>query len=154
MFNMNTLESFDHWAITHIRKLVIPFARVSLFVVYFWFGILKLVGSSPANPLVAGLLERTMPFITFDHFIIFLGSVEILIAVAFLVPSFERWAIALLIPHLITTFMPLVLLPAMAWQGPFIPTLEGQYIIKNLLIIASALAVAASLRTQQEKHYI
>lgn len=148
---MASLESFDHWIIASARRIAIPFARLALFVVYFWFGILKLVDSSPANPLVSALLHQTMPFVTFEHFIIFLGCVEIIIGIAFLIPGLERLAIALLVPHMITTFMPLVLLPAIAWQAPFIPTLEGQYMIKNLLIIGLALCIAAQLVSMREK---
>lgn len=139
------LLHFDKTFIGFLKRGSEPLARIALFVVFFWFGILKLFGASPANPLVTSLLERTLPFITFDHFIILFGAYEMFIGILFLIPRAERAAIALLIPHMITTIMPLILLPAVTWQTWFVPTLEGQYIIKNLVIIALAVSIGARL---------
>lgn len=123
----------------YLQKMCIPFARFALFTVFFWFGMLKIVGSSPANPIVANLLEKTLPFITFDQFIIAFGLFEILIGLLFLFKRLVWFATLLLIPHIITTILPLIILPNITWQGFLTPTLEGQYIIKNILIIALAL---------------
>ncbi len=122
-----------------------PLARVAIFTVYFWFGILKLFNYSPANPLVDALLRQTLPFITFDVFIMILGVYEILIAIVFLIPGLERIALPLLVPHLFVTTAPLFLLREITWQAPLIPTIEGQYIIKNILIVATAVGIAAHL---------
>ncbi len=137
--------SIDRRIIYTLRVVSVPMARVSLFVVFFWFGILKMLHTSPANPLVEELLERTLPFISFNEFIIFFSLFEMLIGFVFLVPRWERLAIALLVPHMITTSLPLIFLPAITWQGYLTPTLEGQYIIKNLVIIALVLGLAARL---------
>ncbi len=134
------------------QSKVILFARIALFIVFFWFGALKLFGDSPANPLVAGLLEKTLPFITFNTFIFLFGIYEMIIGVVFLIPGLEKVAIALLVPHMLTTFMPLVLLPSVTWQGPFVPTLEGQYIIKNFVIIALALSLITHVRFEKARH--
>ncbi len=140
------LESVDQVFLRIVAICNLPLARLALFVVYFWFGLLKLVAESPANPLIDALLQRTLPFITFNQFIVLFGVYEMIIGIAFLIPRLERLAILLLIPHMIMTFMPLILLPQIAWQAPFVPTLEGQYIIKNLLIIALAFSIATHLR--------
>lgn len=121
-----------------IGKISLPFSRISLFIIFFWFGLLKIISTSAANPLVESLLNKTLPFIGFDQFIIFLGIWEMIIGIAFLIPRKEKIAIAILIPHMATTFMPLILLPQIAWQSFLVPTLEGQYMIKNLLIISLA----------------
>lgn len=139
------LDWFDARAINLIRKIALPMARIALFVVFFWFGLLKIFGNSPAETLVAGLLEATMPFIPFSKFIFWFGFYEMLIGISFLIPRLERIAIALLIPHMITTFMPLVLLPEISWFGFLVPTLIGQYIIKNIVIIALAMGIATTL---------
>jgi uncharacterized membrane protein YkgB len=139
------LEKFDAWFIHSLRKLSMPFARFALFIVFFWFGILKIIGSSPANPMVADLLHATMPFMTWDVFIILFSIYEMIIGIAFIIPKFERLALALLIPHMIMTALPLIFLSDMTWQGLLTPTLEGQYIIKNLVIIATAMGIAAHL---------
>jgi uncharacterized membrane protein YphA (DoxX/SURF4 family) len=139
------LEKIDDHVIHALRKASIPAARFALFVVFFWFGILKLFGTSPANPLVSSLLESTLPFMTFDTFIIFFAIYEMIIGVAFLIPRLERLAIALLVPHMIMTVLPLFLLTTITWQSSMVPTLEGQYIIKNLVIVALAIGIAAHL---------
>lgn len=117
------------------------FGRLALFVVYFWFGVLKVVTESPANPLVEALLKTTPPFVTFSHFIVGFGILEMVIGVLFLFPQLTKWAVGTLLLHVATTVMPLFLLPSIAWQAWFVPTLEGQYIVKNLIIIALALSL-------------
>lgn len=145
------LEQFDAWFIHLLRKLSMPFARIALFIVFFWFGILKIIGTSPANPMVADLMQATLPFMTWETFIILFSLYEMLIGISFLIPRLSRLAIALLIPHMIMTCLPLIFLPAITWQGFLTPTLEGQYIIKNLVIIALAMGVAAHLHPMRKK---
>lgn len=116
-------------------------SRTAIFVIYFWFGFLKLFDSSPVNPLVESLLNKTLPYVSFNQFIIFLGIWEMVIGVIFLIPKLEKAAITILAFHMITTFMPLILLPTMAWKSFLIPTLEGQYMIKNLITIALAINI-------------
>lgn len=147
--NNDTLTTLDSTIIKAAQKISLPLARFAIFVVFFWFGILKVLGSSPANPLVQSLMEKTIPFMTFGQFIVLFGIYEMIIGIVFLFPSLVRLAIALLVPHMITTVLPLILLPAVTWQGFFVPTLEGQYIIKNIVIIALALAIASHLEPVQ-----
>jgi uncharacterized membrane protein YkgB len=128
------------------RRLGVPLARAAILVVYAWFGALKIFGMSPANPLVQQLLERTLPFISFERFILLLGAYEIAIGIAFAIPGLERLAFALVVPHLFMTAGPLVFLPSVAWQAFLVPTLEGQYIIKNIVLIGAAMVVGATVR--------
>ncbi|MEK7184512.1 MAG: hypothetical protein AAB683_00030, partial [Patescibacteria group bacterium] len=119
------LEKFDILSIHFIRRISIPFARFALFTVFFWFGILKIFGTSPANPIVMSLLSATIPFLPWNTFIIIFAVYEMIIGIAFIIPKCERLAIALLIPHMIMTLLPLFFLEAMTWQGFLTPTLEG-----------------------------
>lgn len=144
------IPKIDLYIISLLRKYSFPLARVSLFVVFFWFGVLKLAHTSPANPLVEALLSRTLPFLTFQQFIFWFGIYEMCIGIAFLVPKLERLAIALLIPHMVTTVLPLVFLPQITWQSFLTPTLEGQYIIKNCVIVALAFSLAARLQPMKK----
>jgi uncharacterized membrane protein YkgB len=123
-----------------------PVARFGLFVVFFWFGALKVLGLSPASGVVARLFEQTIPFMSFDFFLILFGLFECLIGVLFVIKGLERVVIPLLFIHMITTFGPLVFLPDETWSAFMVPTLEGQYIIKNLVIIATAIGVAAKVK--------
>jgi len=142
------------WFISFVsmKKTILYFSRFSLFVVFFWFGLLKVIGLSPANALVKGLysdtLSKTLTFLPFSQFIIVFGIFEMIIGLLFLIPRFKRLALILLGLHMITTFMPLFLLPKMTWQGFLVPTLEGQYILKNLVIISLALMINSVERSR------
>jgi uncharacterized membrane protein YkgB len=132
-----------------------PAARIGLFVVFFWFGILKVFGLSPAGPLVQALFEHTFLStlfgMSFSTFIVLFGIFEMVIGLLFLIKGCERIVIPLLCIHMVTTFMPLFLIPQETWAGFFVPTLEGQYIIKNFVLIAAAIGIAANLHPLNEK---
>ena len=140
-----TIQKIDLALIRFFRRVSIPAARFGLFVVFFWFGILKVIGLSPASGLVQRLFETTIPFIPFNTFLIGFGLFECLIGILFLIKGAERIVIPLLFIHMITTFGPLVFLPQETWSGFMVPTLEGQYIIKNLVLIAAGIGIAAHL---------
>ena len=139
------ISNIDIHIINFFRRYSLPMARFGLFVIFFWFGSLKVAGLSPATPLVQNLFEHTINFMSFSSFIIIFGLFEMLIGLLFVIKGLERVAIPLLAIHMVTTFMPLFLIPQETWTSTFIPTLEGQYIIKNLVIIATAMSVAAHL---------
>jgi uncharacterized membrane protein YkgB len=142
--NRNRLDAEDS-AFKILRRISMPLARVAFFVVFFWFGILKILELSPAEGVVHTLYENTVPFIPWKVFIFFFGAYECFIGLIFLFPGKEKIALYLLIPHMITTFGPLVILPKLVWKGFMVPNLIGQYIIKNLAIIALGIFVAASV---------
>lgn len=139
------LRNIDIKLIHFYRKVSMPLARFGLFVVFFWFGALKVIGLSPASALVQSLFEQTVPFMSFSTFIFLFGLFECLIGLLFLMRGYERVVIPLLFLHMVATFMPLILLQQETWSGFMVPTLEGQYIIKNLLIISAAIGIAAHL---------
>lgn len=145
-----SLANIDRALINFFRKISGPMARVALFVVFFWFGILKVIGLSPAGIVVANLFHETIPFMNFDVFYLGFGLFECLIGILFLIKGMERVVIPLLFIHMFTTLGPLVMLPGETWQMTMVPTLEGQYIIKNLVIIALAVSIAANLHPMRE----
>ena len=122
-------------------------SKAAISIVYIWFGAVKFFGVSPANVLIEALLQKTMPFFTFDVFIIILAIVEVTIGILFLIPKTERVAIVMLVLHMFTTILPLFLLPEIVWQGFLIPTLEGQYIIKNIVVVALAIGILVDLES-------
>lgn len=138
------LNLWDNTLMPFIGTVYTPFARLSFFILYFWFGILKIFDTSPANPLVAALQEKTLPFLTFEQFIIFFALYEMLIGILFVFPRLTKITYVLFILHMGTTFMPLFLLPEYSWQGFLTPTLEGQYMIKNVVLIALASSILVS----------
>lgn len=139
------LRDLDFQVIHLMRRYSEPVSRAALFIIFFWFGLLKVLGFSPAEGLVRDLLSQTMPFMAPSAFIVFFGLFEMLIGVMFIIKGLERAVIPLLALHMVTTFLPLVLLTPITWLHPLVPTLEGQYIIKNLVIIATAIGIAAHL---------
>lgn len=141
-----SIKQIDLKLIKFFQKISLPLARFGLFLVFFWFGLLKVIGLSPASGLVQRLFEQTIPFLTFQQFIIAFGLFECLIGVLFLIRGLERVVIPLLFLHMVTTVMPLFLLTSETWSDFLVPTLEGQYIIKNILIIATAVGIAANLQ--------
>jgi len=122
--------------------MVRTFSRFAIFVIYAWFGVLKIIGMSPAGPLVTNLLAKTIPWMTASEFILFLGIFEVAIGILFLIPRAKWVAIPLFVIHMIICLGPLILLPEITWQSDLVPTLEGQYIIKNLALIAIVLHLA------------
>lgn len=137
------LRTLDLEIIAWLRRWFLPLARIAIFIVYFYFGILKLLGDSPASPLAHALVNRTIGAAHFDLSFNLLAIYECVVGVLFLIPKATRVVIPLLVIHMLIVCSPLVLVPHEAWVKPFVPTLEGQYIIKNVAIIAVAIGIAA-----------
>lgn len=142
-FGSMTLKNLDLTIIARLRVWALPIARAGVFIVYFYFGVLKLLGQSPASPLAMALTDKTIGLQYFDIAFKTLAVFECLIGILFLIPKATRVVIPLLLLHLLIVCSPLVLVPHLAWVRPLVPTLEGQYIIKNVLLVAIALGVAA-----------
>jgi uncharacterized membrane protein YkgB len=143
-----TLDDLDRRISGVMARAGVPALRVSLAIIFIWFGLLKPLGLSPAGPLVEATVSW-MPFLTPSQWVSVIGWWEVLIGVTFLFRPTLRIAIALLAMQMTGTFLPLVMLPEVAFQAgryPFVPTIEGQYIIKNLLIISAALVVGGTVR--------
>ncbi len=141
----------DHNLIHFFRRISVPTARIALFVVFFWFGFLKLIGLSPAGPLVHALFDQTINFMAFNTFYFLFAAFECLIGILFLIKGAERIVLPLLLFHMGTTVLPLFFLPDSTWQSFMVPTLEGQYIIKNLVIIATAIGLVSHLHPLPRK---
>ena len=138
-----------------IKQTSILLSRIALFVIYFWFGLLKIVGLSPASGMVQELFGKTvahMPVVSSmspSVFVIIFGVFEVIIGILFIIPGKERWALWAFGVHMVTTTLPLFFLQASVWQHIFVPTLEGQYIIKNIALMACATTILASLPLKQ-----
>lgn len=147
---MNSIR-LDHKIIHILREISIPTGRISIFIVYSWFGVLKILGLSPAGGLVHDLFNVTIHFMSFNTFYILFAFFEVIIGIMFLIPKLTRFVFPLLIIHMVCTFLPLIFLPDTAWSGFLVPTLEGQYILKNLIIIALALGIAAHVHPLEHR---
>lgn len=146
---IKSLNSIDRRIAGLMEKYGILLLRISLGVTFLWFGFLKIIGISEANELAT----RTVYWIRPDIFIPILAIWEMLIGICLLVRPWARAAILLLFLQMPGTFLPLILLPETCWiHAPWAPTLEGQYIIKNLVLISAAIVVGGTVRkTSQSK---
>ena len=140
------IERWDYKLIAFFKGTYMPLARIALFVVFFWFGLIKLTGMSPAGELARALTAKTIGVAYFDAMFMAISILECSIGILFLIPRAARLVIPLLLIHMLIVCAPLVLVPEMTWQAFLVPTLEGQYIIKNIIVVALAFAVAASTR--------
>ena len=152
MENIQNLQTiFDRIDIRITRWMArysLDILRFGLGVIFIWFGALKFFpGLSPAEELV----RNTIYFFDPDFFLPILAAWEVLIGIGFLSGFFtnklQRVTILLLFLQLPGTALPLFQLPEVRWSSfPFVLTIEGQYIIKNLVIIGSALVIGATVR--------
>jgi len=127
----------------------VTFLRISLGIVFFWFGVLKFFPhASPAEELAG----KTIAVLTFGHVqpnisLPILATWECLIGLGLLSGVALRVTIFLLFAQMAGTLLPLFFFPHETFTSfPFAPTLEGQYIIKNLVLISAGLVIGATVR--------
>lgn len=124
-------------------------SRISLGIIFLWFGALKF---SPGLSPAADLASQTIELVTFgtvprDAGLVVLAAWETLIGIGLLTGRFLRITLLLLAVQMVGTLLPLVLFPRETFVVfPLAPTLEGQYIIKNLVLVSAAAVVGATLR--------
>ena len=146
------LVKIDEVFVNFCRQIFLPMARFAIFIVYFWFGVLKIFNLSPASPLASALIANTVGIQHFNSLFLILGIFECILGILFLFPKFLRLAMILLFGHMVIVCSPLILVANLAWQKPFVPTLEGQYIIKNIVIMALTVGIAANTNQIKAKH--
>lgn len=143
------LEPIDIRLTTWMARHGITLTRIAMGVVFLWFGAIKFVpGWSPAADLAARTIERiTFGIIAPEIALPLLAAWESLIGIGLLSGRFLRATLLLLFVQMPGTMLPLVLFPSETFTAfPHSPTMEGQYIIKNLVLIAAAIVVGATVR--------
>ena len=150
---MNNLLALYHRVDVRITNWMARYGilllRISLGVVFFWFGVLKFFpGLSPAQ----GLATRTIELLTFGLIpakasLIILAVWECLIGVGLIFGIFMRATLLLLFVQMLGTITPIFFFPHEVFPRiPYAPTLEGQYIIKNIVLISAGLVLGATVR--------
>jgi uncharacterized membrane protein YkgB len=144
LFKETLYTPFDRALTRWMAKNSLTILRIGLGIVFLWFGTLKLFpGLSPAESLV----RDTVFWIDPSLFLPLLGIWEIAIGVGFMWGRWMRLTLLLLFLQMPGTALPLLVLPEAVWQTfPYALTLEGQYIIKNLVLIGAALVLGATVR--------
>jgi uncharacterized membrane protein YphA (DoxX/SURF4 family) len=131
----------------------ISILRISLGVIFLWFGVLKFFpGSSPAEELAT----KTIALLTFGILkptvsIFLLAAMETLIGVGLIFRIFLRITLLTLFLQMLGTITPLFFFPAETFTiVPLNPTLEGQYIIKNIVLVSAGIVIGATIRKKKE----
>jgi len=123
--------------------------RISLGLVFLWFGVLKFFPDlSPAEELAARTIETmTFGLVQENVSLPVLAGWETLIGLGLISGKFMRVTLFLLFTQMIGTVMPVFLFPDEVFTRiPYAPTLEGQYIIKNLVLVSAGLVIGATVR--------
>jgi uncharacterized membrane protein YkgB len=132
-----------------LARIGVPVLRVALGIVFLWFGLLKFFPHlSPAETLAARTIERlTLGIVRPEVSLPVLAAWESLIGIGLIVNRWMRGILFLLAVQMAGTLTPLVLFPEETFTiWPLVPTLEGQYIIKNIVLIGAAMVVGATVR--------
>jgi uncharacterized membrane protein YkgB len=137
-------DSVDRKITNWMAKYGLRLNRIGLGIIFFWFGALKLFpGLSPAEELV----RNTVYFVDPDLFIPVLAVWEMAIGLGLIFGKFMRATLLLLFLQMPGTALPLLILPEVVWtQFPYGLTLEGQYIIKNLVLVTSGIVLGGTVR--------
>lgn len=134
--------SISSWMEKHCQSMM----KVSLALIFIWFGLLKPFGMSPEEELI----KRTVYFFPPDIVLNVLGCWEVIIGVGLLYRPLLRLSLFLLLIELPGTFLPLIVLPDVCFNTvPFGLTLEGQYIVKNLFLISAAFVIGSKVSAGQ-----
>ena len=150
MRSLRTLfERVDVSVTNWMARFGIKLLRVSLGIVFFWFGALKFFpGLSPAQDMAT----RTIDILAFGlipphvSFLV-LATWECLIGIGLILGLFMRATLLLLFLQMLGTLTPIFFFPQEIFTRiPYAPTLEGQYIIKNMVLISAGLIIGATVR--------
>lgn len=142
-------EKIDIKLTNWMSKYGILLLRISIGIVFLWFGFLKFF---PGVSAAEGIAVKTINIITFDllssrTILIILAIWESIIGIGLILRVYLREVLLLLFLQMLGTFAPLFFFPAeVFYEIPYAPTLEGQYIIKNIVIVSAAIVIGATVR--------
>lgn len=142
-------DRVDKAITTWMARYGLLLLRLSLGAVFFWFGFLKFFpGLSPAQDLATRTIEMlTFGVVSPGVSIYILAIWECLIGLGLLLGRFMRATLLLLFLQMLGTITPIFLFPDEVFlRIPYAPTLEGQYIIKNMVLISAGLVLGATVR--------
>ncbi|HEX6315824.1 MAG TPA: DoxX family membrane protein [Gemmatimonadaceae bacterium] len=143
------LQRIDVRLTNWMARYGLTLLRITLGLVFFWFGVLKFSpGLSPADALAARTIETLSGgMLQRDVSVPLLAVWESVIGLGLLFGRYLRVVLLLLGVQMMGTLTPLFLFPEETFAVvPFVPTLEGQYIVKNAVLISAAIVLGATVR--------
>lgn len=145
-------DSLDGRITEWMARYGVTLTRLALGLVFLWFGAIKLVpGWSPAADLAVRTIDRlTFGMVGPETALPVLAVWESAIGLGLLTGKFLRATLLLLFVQMLGTLTPLVIFPSETFVAfPYAPTLEGQYIVKNLVLVTAGIVVGATVRGGQ-----
>ena len=143
------LNRIDVQVTSRMAQYGVRLLSISIGVVFFWFGALKFFpGLSPAQDLATKTITMlTVGLIPPNVSIVVLATWECVVGLGLILGMFMRATLLLLFLQMLGTVTPLFFFPQEVFTRiPYVPNLEGQYIIKNVVLISAGLVIGATVR--------
>jgi uncharacterized membrane protein YkgB len=143
----NTVDRLDAAVAGALERHGVTALRIALGVVFVWFGALKVAGTSPVEDLVAD----TVYWLPSGFVIPAIGVFEIVVGLGLLFPVALRLTLLLFWAQMLGTFLVLVVHPDRSFEGGNVLdlTILGEFVIKNLVLIAAGLVVGSQVRKRR-----
>jgi uncharacterized membrane protein YkgB len=144
-----TLDRIDERLSAFMERYGVTILRLALAAVFIWFGVLKVIGRSPVEDLVAS----TVYWLPADAFVRFLGVWEIIVGLGLLVPVALRLTLLLFWAQMAGTFLVLIVNPQESFTdgNPFLLSTIGEFVIKNLVLIAAGIVVGSTIHRRRHE---
>jgi putative oxidoreductase len=143
------LQKTDERLIGFTRRYSLPALRIALGIIFIWFGFLKLTGTSPVESLVANTIYWMPPSVAIRT----LGIVEVIVGAGLIVGWAMRLTLLIFFLQMASTFLVFLIVPDRAFQmrNPLLLTQEGEFVLKNLILIAAGLVIASAMPIAKRK---
>lgn len=138
------IDHLDQAITAFLRRWSIPALRISLGIVFVWFGAMKVFDVTPVADLVASTVYWFDP----GWVVPVLGVLEVIVGVGLLFRIALRLVLGLFAVQMVGTFLVLALLPEISFDGgnPLLLTVEGEFVVKNLVLLSAGMVVGATVR--------
>jgi putative oxidoreductase len=130
----SVLDALRYWSV--------PALRLTLGLVFLWFGALKVFGVSPVTPM----LREAYSFMALPAFIVLLGGWEMLIGIGLIFKVALPYTLCLMCLHLAGTFAALALAPSYFFLhgNPLLLTVNGEFVVKNVVLLTAGLVIGSN----------
>ena len=144
-----SFDRLDQQISSLMERYGVTLLRLAVALVFVWFGALKVIGRSPVEELVAS----TVYWLPAKDFVRFLGVWEILVGLGLLVPVALRVTLLLFWMQMAGTFLVLIVNPGDSFvdSNPFLLSTIGEFVIKNLVLIAAGIVIGTTVRTAAQE---
>jgi uncharacterized membrane protein YkgB len=144
-----TLDSLDDTISSAMERYGVTVLRFALALVFIWFGALKIIGRSPVEDLVADMVY----WLPAEGFVRVLGVWEVIVGIGLLIPIALRITLLLFFVQMAGTFLVLIVGYDESFQdgNPLLLTVLGEFVIKNLVLIAAGIVIGSTVRKRREE---